>query len=55
MVYRREVAWDRWFAWRPVKTDSGRWVWLKTVQRTEWDCRAGDSYFWKEYAYALLP
>lgn len=25
---------DNWFAWRPVKTSSKGWVWLKTVKRT---------------------
>ena len=22
-----------WFAWFPVKLDSGKWVWLKTIGR----------------------
>lgn len=52
---KAEVGRAPWFAWRPVKTTGGRWVWLKTVERAEFSCRAGDSYFWMEYAYALLP
>jgi hypothetical protein len=23
-----------WFAWKPVKTECGKWVWLKTIKRT---------------------
>lgn len=23
----------RWFAWRPVKTEGGTWVWLETIWR----------------------
>jgi hypothetical protein len=25
--------WSKWYAWRPVCTVSGRWVWLETVYR----------------------
>lgn len=24
---------DFWFAWHPVKTKDGRWVWLRNVHR----------------------
>lgn len=29
----------RWFAWRPVKTQEGNWVWLERVYRilTRWE------------------
>ncbi len=23
--------WTKWYAWRPVRTVSGRWMWLETV------------------------
>lgn len=26
------MAWERWFAWRPVRID-GKWTWLKWVER----------------------
>ncbi len=26
--------WRSWFAWRPVRLDSGMWVWLERVERT---------------------
>lgn len=25
--------WHSWFAWRPVRTEDGDWVWLERVQR----------------------
>lgn len=28
--------WHDWFAWFPVRTYDGKWVWLRTVRR----CRA---------------
>jgi hypothetical protein len=27
------APWHLWFAWRPVRTFDGRWVWLRTVRR----------------------
>lgn len=27
-------TWEPWFAWHPVFTAEGRWVWLKPVHRT---------------------
>ncbi len=24
----------RWFSWRPVRLDNGKWVWFKWVERT---------------------
>lgn len=27
------MKWEAWFAWRPVQTLSGRWVWLRTIER----------------------
>lgn len=29
--------WWRWFAWHPVRTEQGRWVWLRhTYRRLFW-------------------
>lgn len=28
--------WKRWFAWYPVKTLGGRWVWFRDVERREY-------------------
>ncbi len=25
--------WTRWFAWHPVETERGNWVWLESVER----------------------
>jgi hypothetical protein len=25
--------WHRWFAWFPLKTQDGTWVWLETIWR----------------------
>lgn len=25
--------WRKWFAWRPVMLDDGRWCWLEYVQK----------------------
>jgi hypothetical protein len=30
---RRPTDWHRWFAWRPVRIDDGRIVWLESVYR----------------------
>lgn len=44
-----------WFAWRPVKTECGRWVWLCVVLRRRW-IEHGPLYFFREWStYALLP
>lgn len=29
--------WHCWYAWRPVRTEAGRWRWLRFVQRQQ--CR----------------
>lgn len=29
-------AWCRWWAWHPVLTLEGKWMWLAWVERTEW-------------------
>ena len=30
---RRSLTWRRWFAWRPIHTINGPWVWLEHVDR----------------------
>jgi len=34
---RSNLQWHEWFAWYPVNTLSGRWVWLKKVKRSRVD------------------
>jgi len=29
----RRENWHKWFAWRPIILDDGRWAWLQFVQR----------------------
>lgn len=29
----RSRPWQKWFAWRPVKTVSDKWVWQKYIYR----------------------
>lgn len=51
---KRLIAYRSWFAWRPVRLESGRWSWLSRVQRKRWGYRLGDHYF-EGFSYALLP
>ncbi len=30
--------WRKWFAWRPIKTEIGEWLWLETVKRKVFIC-----------------
>lgn len=46
MIFGRRQRIDKlWFAWRPVRFDSGpdykRWVWLKTIEN-----RWSEGYWW---------
>jgi hypothetical protein len=36
----RQFGWAEWFAWYPVRTLSGEWVWLETVmyRKGRWGC-----------------
>lgn len=43
-----ESRWEDWFAWRPVKLNTGEWVWWKGIQRISWET-GHDS--WAEHAY----
>ena len=31
--------WNNWFAWHPVRTENGEWVWLETVERKWYHAR----------------
>lgn len=44
----------RWFAWRPVKTFDGCWVWLRFIVRFRMQKKEylpGSDYPWWAYAY----
>lgn len=34
MSHTDYIKTDKWFAWRPVKTDNAGWVWWRVVDRT---------------------
>lgn len=51
----RSLGAGRWFAWRPVKLEDGRWAWLRTVWRSRWWRRCGDAYFPEWSTYEVLP
>ena len=37
-LYRHhDGEWHRWYAWHPVKLESGQCAWLETVERKYWD------------------
>lgn len=38
MKYTDYIFVDTWFAWYPVRTTSGEWVWLERVKRTVDEC-----------------
>lgn len=46
MDYR---LWHNWFAWRPVKTDTG-WVWFETIKRRGAWCVSTDPIWNWRYA-----
>jgi cellulase/cellobiase CelA1 len=48
---RCKQDWHRWYAWRIVRLDTGRLVWLETVQRkgTIQDSWEGQEWSW-DYA-----
>jgi len=47
MVNVEHIKSSYWYAWKPVKTEEGKWVWLKTIKRVI-DSR-------DEYYLGLLP
>jgi hypothetical protein len=32
-VQQNEFEWHRWYAWRPIRLEDGRFVWLEAVER----------------------
>ena len=48
--FARSMPWTAWYAWYPVKTISGRWIWRTTVYR-----KKGNNYVdnedWAWYFY----
>lgn len=47
------LPWHIWFAWRPVKTVSGEYVWLKKIYRRGIVCYA-DVDNWSRYEYGNM-
>lgn len=48
------LGWTRWFAWRPVRSEQGNWIWLRSTWRREfypplWFCPPAP-YMWREYS-----
>ena len=47
--------WEFWFAWKPVKTVSGKWVWLESIYRKEtWAQRRDGQGFTHWVVYGTL-
>ena len=46
------APWHYWFAWHPIRTWDGRWVWLRKVQRRliqrhQYIDHEGDDQWWQ--------
>ena len=61
---RQRSKWRPWFAWRPVRTIDGFWIWLETVERIHFMSREVSSEQYREstslissfsYCYRALP
>ena len=52
--HARRYTWHRWFAWRPVRVNDGRWVWRETVARKRVDGINGMKW-WAYEARRTLP
>lgn len=49
------TAWERWFAWRPVRSEQGNWIWLRSTWRRRfypplWFCPPAPVDGWVEYS-----
>lgn len=49
------TAWERWFAWRPVLSEQGRYIWLRLTWRRRfyppiWFCPPAPADGWSEYS-----
>ena len=47
--------WELWFAWRPVKSEQGKWIWLRqtwrrTVIPPAWFVPPAPGDGWSEYS-----
>jgi hypothetical protein len=48
-------AWHRWFAWRPVRSEQGSYIWLRVTWRRRflpplWFCPPAPFEGWYEYS-----
>jgi hypothetical protein len=51
LYQRRHIPWKPWFAWRPVTTVSGRWVWWEHIYRKYGNTYVDhDDFSWYYYA-----
>lgn len=49
------TEWQKWFAWRPVRSEQGAWVWLRWTWRRRftpplWFCPPAPFDGWIEYS-----
>ncbi len=53
-LFGRPVAqFHKWFAWKPIRTYDGRWIWLQTIRRRliqKHQHLYGGADFWFQYA-----
>lgn len=60
-MFYRGYRWTPWYAWYPVRTLSGKFAWLKTVERRfnpdllPWCDSYGYSGYDGDYEYRLVP
>lgn len=51
---RVNKTWRSWFAWRPVKTMDGIWIWLEPVEFNDYmahDVPSTATFSWSFYVY----
>lgn len=48
-IERAPYEWHRVYAWRPVKTVEGVWVWLEPVDRISWVSNCIPSHAWHTF------
>ena len=49
---RADGKWRRWYAWRPVTTQTGILVWLEPVER-RYECSSTERFGWWSYRTLL--
>ena len=48
---KRKVPWEPWFAWRPVTTITGQWIWWRHIYRKYANTYVDhDDFTWYHYA-----